>query len=66
MSEKKFTHVCECTNCGNEAEMVVTCTIQDETETAATPKVVPKEKGTTKGLAVCAQCGGEADIWLDV
>jgi hypothetical protein len=25
-----------------------------------------KEKGKTKGYAVCAHCGGEADIWLDV
>jgi transcription elongation factor Elf1 len=64
--EKKFKQVCECTNCGNEAEMVVTCTLADESAGEVTPKVVPKEQGKTKGLAVCAQCGGEADIWLNV
>jgi hypothetical protein len=66
MAEKKFKHVCECTDCGNEAEMVITCTLADESAEDVTPKVVPKEKGKTKGHAVCAQCGGEADIWLDV
>ncbi len=66
MVEKKIKHVCECINCGNEAEMVVTCILKDDTPEAVTPKVVPKEKGKTKGLGVCAQCGGEADIWLDV
>jgi transcription elongation factor Elf1 len=66
LTEKKFKQVCECTNCGNEAEMVVTCTLADESAEEVSPKVVPKEKGKTKGHAVCAHCGGEADIWLDV
>ncbi|MBT8363593.1 MAG: hypothetical protein KJP23_02735 [Deltaproteobacteria bacterium] len=66
MAEKSFKHVCECTNCGNEAEMVVTCTLADESAEEVTPKVVPKEEGKTKGHAVCAHCGGESDIWLDV
>ena len=66
MAEKKFKQVCECTNCGNEAEMVVTCTLADGTKEAAQPKIVPKEKGKTKGHAVCSHCGGEADIWLDI
>jgi len=62
MTEKKFKHVCECTNCGNEAEMVVTCTLADE----SAEEVAPKKEGKTKGHAVCTHCGGEADIWLDV
>jgi hypothetical protein len=66
MTEKKFNHVCECTNCGNEAEMIVTCTLADESEKEVVPKIVPKKKGKIKGQAVCAHCGGEADIWLDV
>ena len=66
MAEKKFKHVCECTNCGNEAEMVVTCTLVDESAGEFVPKVVPKKKGKIKGHAVCEHCGGEADIWLDV
>ena len=27
MPEKQFKQVCECKNCGNEAEMVVTCSL---------------------------------------
>ena len=45
MTEKKFKHVCECTNCGNEAEMVVTCTLADESAEEVVPKVVPKKEG---------------------
>jgi 5-methylcytosine-specific restriction endonuclease McrA len=66
VTEKKFKHVCECTNCGNEAEMVVTCTLVEESPKAAEPKVVSKDEGKTKGHAVCSHCGGESDIWLDV
>lgn len=66
MPEKKFKRVCECKNCGNEAEMTITCSLEDEKMDAATPRVVPKGQGKTKGHAVCSHCGGEADIWLDV
>ena len=67
MAEKKFKQVCECKNCGNEAEMMITCTLGDapQAEPSAPPRVVPKEQGKTKGHAVCSHCGGEADIWLD-
>ena len=66
MSEKKFKQVCECKNCGNEAEMVVTCSLPEELVDSASPKVVSEGEGKTKGHAVCSHCGGEADIWLDV
>jgi hypothetical protein len=66
VTEKKFKQVCECTNCGNEAEMEVTCSLQEEIPEEKTPKIVSKDIGKTKGHAVCSQCGGEADIWLDV
>ena len=66
MAEKKFKQVCECKNCGNEAEMMITCTLEEEEVKAAEPTVVPKSEGKTKGHAVCSHCGGEADIWLDV
>ena len=66
MAEKKFKQVCECKNCGNEAEMMITCTLEEhESQEEITPKVVAKEEGKTKGHAVCTHCGGEADIWLD-
>ena len=40
MSEttKEIKQVCKCENCGNEAEMVVTCTLDDTQETAAEAK----------------------------
>ena len=66
MAEKKFKQVCKCENCGNEAEMIVTCTLEEHQEQSALPHVVPEDQGNTKGHAVCTHCGGEADIWLDV
>ncbi len=66
MAEKKFKQVCECQSCGNEAEMIVTCTLADDKVDAVDPKVVPREQGKLKGHAVCSHCGGEADIWLDM
>lgn len=64
MAEKRFKQVCECKNCGNEAEMVVTCSLQEDRE-GATPRIVAEGQGKTKGHAICSHCGGEADIWLD-
>ena len=66
MPEKKFKQVCECKNCGNEAEMVITCSLEEQKKATATPRIVAKSEGTTEGHAVCSHCGGEADIWLDV
>ncbi len=67
MGQKHIKQVCKCENCVNEAEMVVTCSLEDNQPevTAKPPKIVPKEEGKTKGHAVCSHCGGEADIWLD-
>jgi hypothetical protein len=66
MAEKTFKQVCECKNCGNEAEMVVTCSLEEHQVESAEPHIVAKGMGKTKGHAVCSHCGGEADIWLDV
>ncbi len=67
MAEKKFKQVCECKHCGNEAEMEITCSLAEEQESPVKPlRVVPEKEGKTRGHAVCGQCGGEADIWLDV
>jgi hypothetical protein len=57
-----FTRVCECKNCGNEAEMVVTCSLKPAA--AAPPQGAEPRKGR-KGTAHCSHCGGEADIWLE-
>jgi len=68
MAEKKFKQVCHCKNCGNEAEMMITCSLEPEEEI---PQVESKPgsktiKKQTKGHSVCSHCGNEADIWLDL
>jgi hypothetical protein len=70
MKEKKFKQVCECINCGNEAEMMITCSLQPEEENKPLKVVEPKSEDTEKkeeikGHSVCSHCGGEADIWLE-
>ncbi len=56
MAEKR--EVCTCTNCGNEAEMVVTCQLIDVEEEG---KIKKKQKETHK----CTVCGNEADMIID-
>jgi DNA-directed RNA polymerase subunit M/transcription elongation factor TFIIS len=70
MPEKKFKQVCECEKCGNEAEMMITCSLvpeEDKPEEKMEEAKVLKEKkpGTVEGHAVCTRCGSEADIWID-
>ena len=63
--------VCKCENCGNEAEMVVTCSLPDvETDEAAastpeTAKASEPEK-RVMGTATCSHCGNESDMWIDL
>lgn len=72
MSEsiKKVTRVCKCENCGNEAEMVVTCSLEDvdtphrHDKDAAAPDTKAEKK--VKGSATCTSCGNEADMWIDL
>lgn len=66
--EKK--EVCQCKHCGNEAEMVFTCTLPDSEQPAAEdkapqPAVAAPEKRRAKGTAVCEHCGNEADMWIN-
>jgi hypothetical protein len=62
--------VCSCTNCGNEAEMVVTCSLPDtdaETTTTGAPHHTDTEGGKkVKGTATCSHCGNEADMWIEL
>jgi hypothetical protein len=71
MSDIVKKEVCKCVSCGNEAEMMVTCSLPDngdesgevpkaETAGAASP---PKK---VKGTATCSHCGNEADMWIDL
>lgn len=52
--------VCSCTNCGNEAEMIVTCELVDVEESPGVSK--RKQKETRK----CTLCGNEADMIVDL
>ncbi len=66
---KKIKKICECTNCGNEAEMVVTCTLTDLETTTDAPVPETEKEGHlrhVKGSATCSHCGNEADMWVDL
>ena len=65
MHEKKFKQVCKCEHCGSEAEMEITCALEEDRPQDVAPAVVPAAEGKTKGHAVCSHCGSEADIWLN-
>ena len=61
--------LCECKNCGNEAEMEITCTLPDVDDTTAAGTDAPDSSKTpkqVKGSAVCTNCGNEADMWIDI
>ncbi len=65
--EKKLKHVCSCVNCGNEAEMELTCSLA-EYEQAEKEKNTGEQNESTrvKAKGTCSQCGNEADIWIDL
>lgn len=64
MGEIVKKQVCKCDNCGNEAEMVITCSLP---ETEKVSQTNDKEaSGKIKGSATCSHCGNEADMWLDL
>ncbi len=67
-STREIKQVCECKNCGNEAEMVITCTLDDtKIPAAVSPAQEHKhEPAKVKGTATCTSCGNEADLWVDL
>jgi ribosomal protein S14 len=63
-SKKK--EVCKCVNCGNEAEMEFTCSLEDvEDEEKKEQPPAPKPGEKLKGTATCTHCGNEADMWIE-
>lgn len=64
MPKQQFKRTCECQKCGNEAEMVITCSLPEHQQGDSDLRVVPEQEGQFKGQAVCTRCGSEADIWL--
>ena len=63
---KTVKQVCECKNCGNEAEMVVTCTLEEDHGHAAQAQDAAGGKQQMRGTATCSHCGNEADMWIDI
>ncbi len=64
-----FKQVCTCQNCGNEAEMIITCSLEPDEEvvmehTPDTKESKPARKQRT-GQAICTHCGNEAEILVD-
>jgi hypothetical protein len=70
MSGKILKKICKCENCGNEAEMVITCSLEEVEEETQPPLETqpprPAEKHQVKGHGVCSHCGNEADMWVDL
>jgi hypothetical protein len=68
--KKTFRQVCTCQNCGNEAEMIVTCSLEpDEEVLTEQPAQAVEEKPATKQIpaqATCTHCGNEAEILIDI
>jgi transcription elongation factor Elf1 len=67
MATKVKRQICECKNCGNEAEMEITCTLPDAPEPETTKEKTPHAAHQhVKGTATCTNCGNEADMWIDI
>lgn len=68
--KKTVRQVCKCENCGNEAEMVVTCMLPEEgnghVHEGAPAIDAAHLKQRIKGTATCTTCGNEADMWVDL
>ena len=69
MSNITRKQLCKCENCGNEAEMQITCSLPDEpaspvqgVDNASIKPATQKIKGT----ATCSNCGNEADMIIDL
>jgi hypothetical protein len=68
--KKSFKQVCTCEKCGNEAEMIITCTLAPDEEANVADRSHKVEEKTVReqrtGHATCTHCGNEADIIVDI
>jgi hypothetical protein len=68
--KKTFKQVCTCEKCGNEAEMIITCSLESVEETPEVRVAADGEPQSTKkqipGQATCTHCGNEAEILVDI
>ena len=71
MADVTKKEICKCTNCGNEAEMMVTCSLEDglfaedSMDDGADGDIATIGK-KVKGTATCSHCGNEADMWINI
>ena len=69
-TQKTFRQVCTCEKCGNEAEMIVTCSLepveQDSPKAAAVGESAEQTRKKIPGQATCTHCGNEAEILVDL
>ena len=65
---KTVKQVCKCEKCGNESEMVVTCSLEEIPSGASAPTDAHQHQHArrAKGSATCTHCGNEADMWIDL
>jgi hypothetical protein len=67
---EKIKKVCKCEKCGNESEMIITCSLPPSPEEAADSPVSAapdsQQSKRVKGTATCTHCGSEADMWVDL
>ena len=67
MSEITRKQVCKCEHCGNEAEMVLTCTLPEVSDNQTDPSSEsPAARRQVKAHGTCTHCGNEADMWIDL
>jgi Fe2+ or Zn2+ uptake regulation protein len=62
--KKNFKQTCVCHNCGNEAEMEITCSLT-EYESAVEKKEKKHENVKLNASGTCSQCGNEADMVIN-
>ena len=60
---RKMIEVCSCENCGNEAEMIVTCELVPGEDPVKKAAGVEKQE---KRSFTCDSCGSEADMIIDL
>jgi hypothetical protein len=67
---KSLKQVCKCVNCGNEAEMELTCSLPEYEKAAEKVKKAAEKKekvhSKVKATGICTHCGNEADMWIDI
>jgi hypothetical protein len=64
--EKKFRKVCQCENCGNEAEMELVCFMEEVEENTESKSSDTESSKNVKATGTCTNCGNEADMWVDI